>query len=229
MKDLSATILAAATKQMQNDAPYLTLIQLRVKELNVVYRLANSDRDVRFGGTSAGAAIVWQRFPIAVGDFRDTKNGDLAQIQVGLADVSLELRALIHQYRGFLGSEVKILTINAAALSDLDAKLLHVGEIVDCEADEKGVLFSLGQPSLNDAVFPGRRYLTRCGVVTFGDSACGYGIPTSPTNAVGGGFDFCPRSLAACQERGDDEVARGLTRGHPRRMDGFPGIAPGNE
>ena len=65
-------------------------------------------------------------------------------------------------------------------------------------------------------------------VEDFGDAECGYVIPATPGNTIGTGFDFCPRHLEACRERGDDEAARGLARKHPKRMNGFPSIQSGN-
>lgn len=230
MKDLSATILAAAIKQREQDAPYVRLIEVTLPTTpKVVYRIANFDRAVSFDQTSAGAALTYSPFPVAVGDFTDTKSGDLPQVQVGISNVTRELSTNVDQYLGLTGETVRILTVNGAALGDNQARLLFVGKIIACEADEKTILFTLGQPSLTRAAFPARRYLTKCSVVRFGDADCGYPIPGSPTNAIGGGFDFCPRTVSACKDRGLDEVARGLVQLHTKRFDGFPGIAPGNE
>lgn len=230
MKDLATTILAASKNQAENDAPYRTLVEVFVPmDPRVVIRLANSDRDVNFDFTTSGSPLVWQRFPIALGDFLESKNGDLSQFQVGIIDTRLELRALVDQYRGLIGSEIRISIVNAAALGDTSARLFYIGEVVECECDEESIVFTIGQPSLNEGAFPGRRWFSKCSVVSFGDSDCGYPIPTSPTNAVGGGFDFCPRTLNACRERGADELARGLVQLHPRRFDGAPGMVSGNE
>lgn len=229
MKDLSQTVLAAATKQMEQEAPLIRLIEVELPTDPVsMLRLANYDRNVQFGNTSTGAAITYSKFPVAVGEFRENRTGDLSQVQINVGNVTRELMGWIDGYQGLLGQKVRLLIVSSVALADGAARLVFEGRVVACEVDDQVAVFSLGQPSLNRQVFPARRYLTACGVIRFGDSECGYTIPGSPTNAIGGGFDFCPRSLAACRERGDDEVARGLARKHPARFQGYPGIAPGN-
>ena len=231
MRDLASTILASAVKQREQDGALIRLIEVTVPNTTPksVYRLANYDRSVRYDSSSAGAALIYSPFDVAVGDFRDTKSGDLPQVQVGITNVTLELSSLVDQYLGLTGETVRILTVNAAALTDPQARILFSGKIVSCEADQNTILFTLGQPSLARASFPARRSLTKCAVARFGDSDCGYTIPVAPTEAVGGGFSFCRRTLADCKNRGLDEVARGLTQLHPKRFDGFPGIAAGNE
>jgi hypothetical protein len=77
-------------------------------------------------------------------------------------------------------------------------------------------------------MFPSRRVLTACSVVQFGSASCGYVIPDTPGESIGTGFSTCGRLLDNCRERGDDEVARGLERLHPKRFDGLPGTSEGN-
>lgn len=229
MKSLASTIFATATKQMQQAGAVVRLLEITVPTTpKSVYRLANYDRDLQFDTTSAGVPLTWKRFPFALGDFRETRQGDIAQLQVGISNVTREMMANVDRFGGLDGEDIRILTVKADALSDVSAQILFQGKVVNCECDETTILLTLGQPSLNREVFPARRELAQCGVVIFGDSECGYPIPASPTNAVGGGFNFCPRSVAACTERGADEAARGLVQLHPRRFNGRPGLVNGN-
>ena len=129
---------------------------------------------------------------------------------------------------GLTDQSVRILIVNANDLSNALARAVFAGNIIDCEAGQDEILFKLGRPALNQAAFPARRCLTTCSVTRFGNTECGYVIPDNPGDSIGTGFSTCNRSLDACRERGDDEVARGLVRMHPRRMDGFPGVENGN-
>ena len=77
MKDLSSTILAAAAKQMQQDAPLIRLIEVTLPTPTPsMLRLANYDRDVKFGSTSTGVELTYSKFPVAVGEFRESRQGD---------------------------------------------------------------------------------------------------------------------------------------------------------
>jgi phage-related protein len=227
VKDLSTTVMDAALKQRENDRPFIRLLEVTLPNFECV-RLANYDTSVTFEQTSLLAPIIWKPFPFAVGDIVETKRGDLPQIQIAISNVTLELMARIDAAEGLTDQSVRILIVNQATLSDAAARVLYTGDIIHCEANQDTVVFDLGRPSLMQASFPARRCLSQCSVVTFGDSDCGYVIPTTPGESIGTGFSTCKRSLDQCRERGDDEVARGLVRQHPKRMDGFPGTAPGN-
>lgn len=229
MKDLTATVLATATKQMEQAGAYVRLIELTIpSDPPTVYRLANFDRDVTFDASSTGAPLTWQHYHVAVGDFRESRQGDLPQLQVGVSNVNREIMRNVDRYSGFDGQRVRILTIKADATKDASAHILFDGMVIGCECDEETILLTLGQPSLNREVFPARRELSQCSVVRFGDDECGYPIPASPSESVGGGFSTCGRSLEECRKRGLDEVARGLVQLHPRRFNGRPGLANGN-
>lgn len=227
MKDLAATTMAAALKQREQIKPYIRLLEVTLGGGEVL-RVANFDTDVVFETNGDGRSLVWQRFPFAFGDITETKRGDLPQIQIGVCNVTLELMSRIDASAGLTGEKVRLLIVSAGSLSDSGARVLFTGEIIHAEVTQDTAVFDLGRPNLNQAVFPARRVLSQCSVVQFGDSDCGYIIPPSPTEAVGGGFSTCARHLNACRLRGDDEEARGLVRLHPRRFDGAPGTAIGN-
>lgn len=228
MRDFAGTAIAEATKQMQIDAPLVRLLSLTLPTTPAsMLRLANHDRDIQHGNDSAGVPLTWSRFPFSMGELRENRKGDLGTLAVNVCNVTRELMAWIDDYNGLVGQQVTIRTVHTGYLSN-PSKVLFAADVTSCEVDARVAIFTLGSPKLARQVFPARRWLTQCSVIQYGDADCGYTIPTSPTNAVGGGFDFCPRSLEACRLRGDDEVARSLPRLHPRRFDGAPGVKAGN-
>lgn len=229
MKDLSTTVFDEAIKQRENASPFIRLIEVTLPDFRCV-RLANYDTTVNFEFDSDGTTPhIWQPFHLALGDFLETKRGDLPQMQLAISNVTKELMAEVDAADGLTDQAVRILMVNAATLADDSARTIFTGEIIGLEVDQQTLVFDLGKPSLNRVTFPALRVLTQCSVVTFGDTQCGYEIPDDPTDSIGGGFSHCrPRNLAACRERGDDEVARGLPRQHPRRFFGFPGVSSGN-
>jgi len=217
-----------AVKQMQNDAPLVRLLSVALPTTPPsMLRLANHDRDLSRGATSTGAPIVWKRFPFSIGDLRDNRKGDLPNLAVNVCNVTREFMSWIDQYRGLSGQIVTFSTVHAG-FPDAPEKIDFEAEVMTCEVTQLVATFTLGAPRLARQSFPAGRWLTQCGVEIFGGPECGYMIPAVPTGLVGGGFATCPRSLEACRKRGDDEVARGLTRMHPRLFDAAPGIKPGN-
>lgn len=227
MKLLEAA-MAASAKQMQADAPHIRLLELTLPTPTPsMLRVANYDRDVQHGNDSSGTALTWKRFPFSMGELRENRQGDLPTLALNLTNVTRELMAWIDGYKGLVGQEVTLMRVHSGFLAD-PPLIDFAADVMSCEVDQRVAIFTLGSPKLARQIFPARRWLTQCGVIQFGDADCGYVIPASPTEAVGGGFSTCPRSLEACRLRGDDEVARGFARMHPRLFDGAPGIKAGN-
>lgn len=225
---LLETAMSQAAKQMQQDAPLIRMLSLTLPTPTPsMLRLANHDRDVLHGNDSLGAPLTWSRFPFSLGEIRENRQGDLPTLALNVCNVTAELMAWIDGYNGLVGQEVTLLKVHSGFLAD--APLIDfAADVTSCEVNARVAIFTLGSPKLARQIFPARRWLTQCSVIQFGDADCGYPIPASPTEAVGGGFSTCPRSLEACRLRGDDEEARSLTRLHPRRYDGAPGIKAGN-
>jgi phage-related protein len=190
-------------------------------------RLANYDRDFQHGNDSEGAALTWKRFPFSLGELRENRQGDLPTLAVNVSNVTSELMAWIDEYKGLVGQEVTLMKVHSGYPGDAPF-IDYAADVTSCEVNSRVAIFTLGSPKLARQIFPANRWLTQCGVLRYGDADCGYVIPAVPTEAVGGGFSTCPRSLEACRLRGDDEEARGLTRLHPRRFAGAPGIRSGN-
>jgi phage-related protein len=226
--DLAGKILDVATKQREALFPYVRLVEVSLPNYGCV-RLANASTAVNFELNTDGITPhVWHPFPIAFDDFSETKRGDLPQLQIGISNVTLELMGYIDSAEGLTDQTVRILIVNTTDLTHSDYRILWQGDIAKCEVDQATALFTLGRPRLNASVFPAQRVLTQCSVTRFGDPTCGYVVPASPGESIGTGFSTCSRLQDACRDRGDDEVARGLERLHPKRFNGFPGVSEGN-
>lgn len=192
------------------------------------FRFTNYDKNVTRGLNADGDPIIYYSYPSAPGEFRETQKGDLQNLTVNIANVTLELMTYLEQHDGLEGQPCSIRLTSVSALSDPNADMLWNGEVVRCSVDNTVVSFSVGSPNLTQRDFPRNRYnATGCRSLPLGTAECGYVIPLSPTESVGGGFSSCGGTRANCQERGDDEEARGLTRQHPRRWGAFPGTQRG--
>ena len=230
MKDFQSTVIAAAKNQLENTAPFIWLISVKVPtDPPTRYRITNYHSQVQRGENSAGDPLIFYPFPVAVGDFRQTQSGDLPSSTINVANVSLELMTNLHTYNGLVGQDIVIRWVRADALEDPNAEYKFVGQITDCVVDAGVASFSFGTRNLQQAPFPRNRWVANHCQWRFGTNECGYAIVTGGTNTIGGGFTSCPRTLQACEDRGADETARGLTAQHPQRFGGFPGIQRGNQ
>lgn len=230
MKDLATTIIAAAKNQRESTSPYLWLISVKVPtDPPTRIRITNYTDQVQRGTSTAGDPLTYYPFPVAIGDFRSTNSGDLPTSTINIASVSREMMATLQSYDGLIGQEIVIRWVLASAIGDPTAELKFVGEITGCTIDDQVASFTYGSRNLQKAQFPTNRYVANHCRWRFGTAQCGYVIPATPGNTVGTGFDFCPRTIEACEERGEDEEARSLTSQHPLRYGGFPGIQRGNQ
>lgn len=237
MKDFTATVVDSWKNQLEQSSPIIWLISLKVpSEPPTRIRITNFNAQVARGVNSVGDPLIYSPFPIAIGDFRQTSGGDLPSTTINIANADLQLKTIINQYKGLIGQEIVIRWVPIDDLQTPEAEGKFVGSITGCNVDAGVISFTYGARNLQKASFPRNRYISNHCQWRFGTEECGYSIPASgsppvstATNTVGGGFDFCPRTLEACEERGEDEDARGLPILHPKRFGGYPGIQRGNQ
>jgi lambda family phage minor tail protein L len=228
VKDFSATILAAAKAQLEASQPLIWLVSVEVPTSPPTrYRLTSYPEAVARGQSSTGAPLTYAPFPLAFGDFRQSSKGDLSPLTINVANVTAEMMVVLNEHAGLVGQEAVIRMVHVQALADPNAEVSWRGRISGCAVDDTIASFTLGAVNLQKLPFPANRYVANHCQVRYGGVECGYIIPASPGDTVGTGFSFCSRTLSACDERGLDELARGLVQLHPLRFGAQPGIAQG--
>lgn len=225
MKDFSATVFATASKQLAVSQPFIWLVEVEVPtDPATRYRLTNYNETVQRGTNSDGDPVEFSPYPIAFGNLRATNAADLESITINVANVALELMENLEAYDGLVGQPVALRLVNLEGLADENAELRFDGQVTGVVVNERVATFTVGCPNLTKSLFPRNRYVAHHCQWRFGSPECGYIIPAVPGETVGTGFSTCGRTLAQCEERGDDEDARGLTIQHPERFGGYPGI-----
>lgn len=227
MKDFRGTVLAAAKNQLAPDLRMAWIFEVEVPTSPPTrFRLtSNADAIQRGVNTTTGEPLVWSPYPIAVGNLTENAKGDLKGCTVNIGNATQELLEELEAYGGLVDQPAVIRLVPADGPYEPSAERRYDGLVTGVTLKQNVLVVTIGQPNLQKRQFPTHRFLAdHCGVRQFGGVRCGYSIPAGATNAVGGGFDFCPMTLAGCEERGDDEEARGLARQHPRRFDNCPGI-----
>lgn len=235
MKDLAGTVVATARAQLTQLHPFVFLLEVVVPTTPpTIARLTNYDEVVSRGVGPTGIALNYQPIAIAIGDMQTTNKGDLSDVVINISNVRRDLMSFLETYDGLVGQEIKLMLVNVLALTDPSAQIVLAGRIATTTANDKVVTFRMAAPNLTRSLFPKNRYLAfHCGW-RYGSAECGYVIPTSPTESVGGGFSTCGKTFEQCEERGEDEVARGVLNidgeaDHPRRIGCYPGIQVGTQ
>lgn len=228
MKDFRGTYVEIAAKQLALSEPFIWLIEVEVPtDPPTRYRITNYNSDVSYGVNSLGQPTLYHPFPVVFGDLLEQRRGDLPEITINVGNAGLEMMADLELYNGLVDVPVRIRLVNSAALNDPNAQSQVNGKIARTRVRDDLIAFTISQTNLTKVFFPSKRLLAHDCQHRFGGPDCGYIIPPGATNVIGGGFNFCARTFEDCGIRGDDEVARSLTRLHPLRFDGCPGIKGG--
>lgn len=212
--------------QLRDEQPWVWLYEVELPTSpKTRVRVTNSVTPVQFGTTSAGVAVTFTPYPVAHDGFRETAAGDIPTLNVTVGNPTRELGALIEQYDGLVGAPAVIRLVSLADVGNVLSQIEERSEVRRARVAGDVCSFALSAFSLYRRKFPPWRFTAFSCRWLFGGVECGYVIPPAPGGSVGTGFATCGKTLGACDERGDDEVARGLARGHPERFGARPGLA----
>ena len=215
-------ITTAHARQLADQTPFIWLYDITVPtDPPTRYRLTNYDRNVEYGAQQDGTPNIYQPFPIVQSPVTTTAEGDLPQIQLQVSNEGLTMRGLMEDYDGFIGAQIVIRLVHILELGNLTAALRFDGQILSAKATYDRVSFNVSALSLTQAVVPGQRYIRGHCRFRYGDTRCGYDLNNSTLATA---HPTCSKTLAACEERGEAEVAAGLLQLHPGRFGGWPGI-----
>lgn len=220
MKDL-APFTDAHRRQLEAERPFIWLYEIeKAGDPPTRYRLTNFTEQVAFGVSSGGDRRIYSPAPIVHGPIEEGSDGSLPKFTFTIANAGAIMASTVDGENGFVEQPVRLILISAYELANPDAAIIEQGEIESCSITSSEITFAVTAFNLFELQYPAFLYARRrCRYETFGGAECGYNA-----NASGAGFSSCPKTLEACEERGDDEEARGLARQHPARFGGFPGV-----
>jgi phage-related protein len=214
MRDISSN-LSSAVHALSSGDPLIFLAEVEVPtDPQTRYRLTTHVVDTVFGTSSTGADVTYYRFPIDFDSIKTDVEGSIPIISFMIANGDPALLSTLFTHRGMTGRPVVLRFVLQSELDDVTSHIRFDGKVRAVRVREDGIAFSVSATNLYGRQKPSRRYQAkRCRVTEFGNAECGY-----PKNATGAAFSTCPRTLAACEARGDDEVVLGLPRQHPERF-----------
>ena len=180
----------------------------------VFYLVANNQETKLDGAT-------YYPYPIRMGDFEETSEGNLPLFEVQLGNPSRLLSPYIEAGKGFRNQR---LTAKLAMTAHVDqGPILTIeSQIRTVTMTNDGVAFTCEAYNPNDLRVPQARGSSIVCGHEYGGPLCGVVLDATFAST----YPTCPKSLAACIERGDHEASLGRPRLHPRRFGGFPGVNP---
>lgn len=196
-------------------------------------RLTNWSQLIYFGtygagSSSPGAPIPYYPAAVSHSPIRENAGGDLPALKVTVGNGRRTASDLLESHRGLRGQPAKIMLVRIDSLDDTAAKVEWRFTVDRASVSEEKCTLDLSRAHLNRIKDPPYRYLANgCRYSEYGGARCGYLIPSGADDTVGGGFATCPKSYAACVERGLDEEARGVEVKHPKRFGGKRGLPRG--
>lgn len=220
------SIIQSRQQQLEDELPWVWLYEFEVPTTPATrFRLTNYTETVQFGeNPDTGTPIEYQPYPIEHGEIELNREGNLPTITVTVANVAREVGEYLDTYGGLVNQPAVVRLVNIGSSGTPTAGIRFDSQISRARLSPEAALLELAAVNLRRIKLPRRRYMREDCPFVFGGSECGYQIPGSATETVGGGFARCPKTLAACTARGLDEAARSLTNTHPLRFGGFLGI-----
>lgn len=206
--------------KLSSTSPWIWLFEMRHSETEA-YRVTPYTRQVTFGGNIFYPAWV------AIGEIPKSSDGDNATLAVTVRDPSRELQTVLDENEGFTDRVLLIQLAHSDHLAD-GAAFAETFRVVSTAVTWEGATFTCGAYDLFASKVPRNLFLrSKCrwtyrsasGAIT---EECGYQEITQ-----GAGLATCDKTLSGpngCIVHGQDEVANGFERLHPRRFGGFPGI-----
>ena len=185
----------------------------------------NNTRNERAYVTSSSEPVTFpdtgQTFlpwPMAVGGREEDESGDIKGLSIALGNQSLLLSPFFERATDDDAPFGHVASLWLVRVSDPSQRSLVELEVDEIRSDVNTLSIEMRPRRFFDIQVPQDRILTRTCRWQFGGYECGY-----DTTAPGATFTTCQYSFSACQDHGDDEVANGRPRQHPRRFGGFPG------
>lgn len=160
-------------------------------------------------------------FPIEIGDFGTNARGDIPGFTVTASNRTRLLPKYLEMGKGFRGMPATVKLAKKAHLASGPA--LSIDAVVrSASLEREGVALRCEVANPQRVQVPQRRYSNDICDYAYGDSRCGVKLDA----AMAALFPTCPKTQAACDERGGAEASLGRPKLHPRRFGGQPGINP---
>lgn len=204
--------LVGEKNKLHNPLPWIWLFEIAVSDTEAA-RFTPYQTNVTFDSD------LYYAFPVQIDSLPQTGQEN-PSFSIAISAVSGEVQDLLDDTNGFAGKKAWVRLVHSAHLGTPSAKVEERYTVRSASVGAFNAHLELGRSDLFDREAPkGRFYRNYCRHIyaTDGSGACGYlGALTTCDHTLRGGN--------GCIVHGDEEVANGRVRLHPRNFGGAPNI-----
>ena len=210
MISLPANLLAAGQK-VTGSAPWIHLVEFEIdRSVTNLTRvaIANVPEAIVFDG------VTYLPFPFAMGEIEIAGDGSMPSFDLAVSNATRELSNYLELGEGFIGRSLTLKIVNRDHLASASDKFQMTFAISGATETADAITFRVELPNYFQHSIPAQFFsLDTCPWVYKG-TECGSRGPDAS----------CLKTLTDCIDKGNDEVALGYPRMHPRRFGAFVGI-----
>lgn len=233
--DLPPSFVPLKNLQVQPD-PWIWLFSMTSPDDGPVLDLDGESRvlaatanpvPVQWGTDASGQPQAWQPWDVAFGELPQNTEGTIDGLQLGVSNVF----GLIEEYAdandGFADHILRMILVHPEALDNPNAALTTKLRVNDISSiDDNALVLNLSLHNFADTTVPTRLFSRQCRYRYRGPGCDFIGDPGNVE------LGQCVKTFAACQLRGEWEVANGLAATledalHPGRFGGQPALPAG--
>ena len=181
----------AEANQTESPNPFLWLFEVEVPTDPITRaRVAGFDTDVVFGTDSAGDDVTYKAGELTLSQIRESGDGTIPKLGVGLSNISQEWQALLEAHAGLVGQPARLLLVNFGTL-EAGAYLQYDSEIISVESDARRVNFEMGNFNLSNQKVPDTRAMRDFCRFRYKGPRCGYTGAISDCDKTLNGANGC--------------------------------------
>lgn len=166
-----------------------------------------------------GSGNTYYAYPVLPPAWQASSEGEMPSAKMTIPNPDGQLTPILDTYGGLRDRRVVSRLAHADLLSQSTIPTV-IWDIEKVTARREAIDFHVGPRHVHAHEIPRHLFSRSLCRWQFGSEECGYNLLRPDAK-----FTACPKTFEACIERGDDEVAGGLQRLHPRRFGAFPAIA----
>lgn len=211
---------------LHSTAPWVWLLELRHSDSEAYRFVIGYSENVTVSGD------IYYAYPGRFEGFLERTDSPSDNFLLTVTNIGRILSSALDSNRAFVDKVLVLRLVDTSNLAD-GAAIEQEATIIKTSVNDESVGFLLGGYEAYSTDIPRHLYLRRKCRWTYRDkdgaitSECGY-----QETSTGAGLPTCDYTLDGpngCRAHGDDEIANGFQRRHPKRFGGYPGIgAPRN-
>ena len=175
---------------LSSDGAYLILLEIHIAGTDIILKLVRNTEDIVWNGET------WTAFPFTLGNVKNTSDGEIPEITLGVSNVNRIVQSYVEQANGGGNSPVIIRVVNSNLLTETEPLLEEYFTATKCSCKEDYVSFTLGM-GYKKTRRPLQRYMKNFCNACYNSARCGVSA------AAYAKYPTCDHTLTNCRLRGN--------------------------